>query len=490
MKYIKNHTIIIIFAIVIFIFSASLVEKTFQNDTFFTIASGNKILSEGFYEDETFTWHEGLKYPNVRWIFDIIIASIYNKFGFFGIYAFVMLMAGIIGNIIFFAFINKKVNVYMSFIFSLAMVYMIGPFFAARGQIISIPIFVLEYYFLNALLEKKQKRYIILIFIFAVLLANAHASVFPMFFVIMAPYIAEIIVSKIKFICLENTRVKAETYVGSKYVIISFIISLFAGLIAPNHYIAYTDLFNTVGSISSDFISEMGSLVVANEPLFVIIITAFISILLFFNNKIKLSDLLYIFGFTILAISTNRSILYFYIFAGFSVAMIVNEILENNNFHDLLNSKNIKIVSTFLIIYILAFSLNHYTSKMRNPYTSINYCPVEVCDYIVSELDTTNMKLYNTFNTGAYIEFRGIKCFMDSRAEIYLDKFNDTTIFSDIFELTYNPYYYENIFERYGVTHVLIGKNDGMIRYIAGDKRYKTLYEDESYILFERNAGK
>ena len=479
MKYIKNHAIIIIFSIVIFVFSASLVQKSFQNDTFFTIASGNKILSEGFYEDETFTWHEGLKYPNVRWIFDTITASMYNKFGFLGIYVFVMFMAGITGDIIFFVFINKKVNVYMSFLYSIAMIFLIELFFAARGQIISIPIFILEYYFLNALLEKKQKRYIILIFILAVLLANAHASVFPMFFVIMAPYIAEIIVSKAKFIHFENTRIKVETYAGSKYLIIAFVISLFAGLIAPNHYIAYTDLFYTVGSISSDFIAEMESLVVADEPFFVVMITIFISILLFFNNKIKLSDFLYIFGFTILTISTLRSILYFFIFAGFSLAMMVNEVIEDRNLFSSVNNKSVKIVFTFLSIYIFVFSLNNFTSRIHVSYTNKDFCPVEVCDYILSELDTTNMKLYNTFGTGAYIEFRGIKCFMDSRAEIYLDRFNDTKVFSDMVELTNNPYYYETIFGRYGVTHVLIGRTDEMVRYMA---------EDENYILFKRNV--
>ena len=99
---------IFIFIVLIIIFSMSIAPKTFQNDTFFTIAVGEKILEQGIYTDETFTWHEGLKYENVRWLFDILITKIYQISDFFGIYLFVMTMSAIIGITLFYVFLKKR----------------------------------------------------------------------------------------------------------------------------------------------------------------------------------------------------------------------------------------------------------------------------------------------------------------------------------------------------------------------------------------------
>ena len=72
----KNKFKKILCIILIIYFSISIVNKTFENDTYFGIAVGNKILDVGFYTEEDFSFIEGLEYENVRWIFDIIIATV------------------------------------------------------------------------------------------------------------------------------------------------------------------------------------------------------------------------------------------------------------------------------------------------------------------------------------------------------------------------------------------------------------------------------
>ena len=164
MKQIKNIRFILSIIIVL-IFSASLVEKTFQNDTFFTIAVGNKILSHGIYTDETFSIHEGLKYENVRWMFDITIATIYNVFGFLGIYIFTMIMTSIIGITIYYILIRQKNSIIISFLFTLMVMYLSRTVFAARAQIISFLIFILEYYYIYKLLISNKKIYSLLFYL-------------------------------------------------------------------------------------------------------------------------------------------------------------------------------------------------------------------------------------------------------------------------------------------------------------------------------------
>ena len=68
----------IIYIFLIIVFSLSLVQKQFQNDTYFDIAVGEKILNQGIYVEEDFSFVEGLEYENVRWLFDITVAKLYN----------------------------------------------------------------------------------------------------------------------------------------------------------------------------------------------------------------------------------------------------------------------------------------------------------------------------------------------------------------------------------------------------------------------------
>ena len=82
----KNKLKKILYIILIIFFSISIVNKVFENDTYFAIAVGNKILDVGFYTQEDFVFVDGLEYENVRWIFDIIMANIYNNFNYLGIF--------------------------------------------------------------------------------------------------------------------------------------------------------------------------------------------------------------------------------------------------------------------------------------------------------------------------------------------------------------------------------------------------------------------
>ena len=74
----KNIIIHLIQIILIIIFSISLINKTVQNDTFFTIALGERVLEYGIEKEEKLVWHEGLEYTNSRWLFDGTVSKIYN----------------------------------------------------------------------------------------------------------------------------------------------------------------------------------------------------------------------------------------------------------------------------------------------------------------------------------------------------------------------------------------------------------------------------
>ena len=179
----KYRKLYFIFILLIVIFTASLINKTLQNDTFFTIKMGNYILQNGLTSDEPLTYHTNLKFVNHRWLFDVIIAVIYNISGLYGIYFFTIFITCIIGITLFSVLIKRKNNIILSFITTILAIYFSKNFFTARAQIFSYLIFIVEIYLIESLLETKNKRYCIYIFLLSILLANVHASVWPMYLV-------------------------------------------------------------------------------------------------------------------------------------------------------------------------------------------------------------------------------------------------------------------------------------------------------------------
>ena len=67
------------------------------------------------------------------------------------------------------------------------------PYIAARAQLVTFILFVLEIYYIEKLLETNKKRYGFALLLIALLIVELHCAVFPMFFVFAAPYVAEFI---------------------------------------------------------------------------------------------------------------------------------------------------------------------------------------------------------------------------------------------------------------------------------------------------------
>ena len=155
----QNKKLFVVFSLLIVIFMVSIVNKSFQNDTFFTIPIGNYILENGISSEEQFAWHEGLVFTNSRWAFDVVIATIYNVAGFAGIYAFTIVMASIIGLTLFCVLIKRKNNIILSLLITLVALYFSREALCARAQIISYLMFIIEIYFIETLLETQKKRY-------------------------------------------------------------------------------------------------------------------------------------------------------------------------------------------------------------------------------------------------------------------------------------------------------------------------------------------
>ena len=67
----KNKKLYIVFSMLLIVIILMTVTKEMQNDTFFTIATGEHILQEGYDNVDHLTWHENLGFYKLRWAFDV-----------------------------------------------------------------------------------------------------------------------------------------------------------------------------------------------------------------------------------------------------------------------------------------------------------------------------------------------------------------------------------------------------------------------------------
>lgn len=143
-----------------------------------------------------------------------------------------------------------------------------------------------------------------------------------------------------------------------------------------------------------------------------------------------------------------------------------------------------------LLIFTFKLIYNYREISSQDYVPTYNY-PVNTVKYIKENLDYSNIRLLTHFDFGSYVEFEGIKSFIDSRTEVFCEEFNDVTILHDWWD-----YYYsygdayaeklENLINKYNLTHILCFSDDYYgIYYMDDSQNYTKLYSDEDFYLYE-----
>ena len=101
------------------------------------------------------------------------------------------------------------------------------------------------------------------------------------------------------------------------------------------------------------------------------------------------------------------------------------------------------------------------------------------------------MRIFNEYNFGSYLLFHDIPVFIDSRADLYAPEFSkkEEDIFMDFINTSSIGTFYEDTFEKYNITHVITYKNSKMNMIInkTKDAKYKQVYSDKYFVVYERN---
>ena len=486
----RNKKVYIILAIFIIFITAVSVRRVMQNDIFFTIATGREMLANGYDNMDRLTWHEGLTFYKLRWAFDMIMTLLYNSTGFTGIYIFVMIIAVITMLSLFYILIKQKNNVVLAFIATVCSSLIMAGIgtFTARAQIISYLLLLLEVFFIERLLTTNKKRYYIYLFLISVFIVNFHASVWPVTIILVMPFLAEAILNKIikkkkdiKLV-IEDLKIKP--------LVITLILLLIGSFLSPIGTYTHIYMFKVMGSISSEFILELQPTNLLTSVGMCSILVVYVIIALATKAKIKVRDLLLFFGLFIMAILAVRNQSFFFIIGMIPLTRLVNNFFETYDNEKLLEKLESKLnknsVITLLGIFILIFMLPNIVQRTKEEYVDKTAYPVDATEYILNNLDYQNMRIYDHFNFGSYLEFKGIKTFIDSRCEVYCREFNNVDILEDWYHVVNGEMHYDDLFDKYDIDYAIVYNTERINTYLNKDENYNKLYEDDYFSIYER----
>ena len=531
----------------IILYAIAIAPKTLQNDTYYTIPIGQYISQHGIFglTTDTFSWHE-LPYTYPHWLYDLAMYFIYNIGGQLGVYISTMVFTAILGMSIYLSSSKFSKNRVISFIVTMFTMYMLKPYLAARAQLVTFILFSFTVYFIEMFLETHKKRYAISLILIPLLITNLHCAVFPFYFILYLPYIGEYlwitvidwdldykiikiilkivrklpikkekkekINEKIKNIPAtvvrkksnrekrrENPyRIKVKKDPFVKWLIVILVIATLTGFINPTGNGAYTYTWKIYHGNTTDSINEHIPLPLIETKEFLCAICIFLAILIFTDTKIRLSDLFMLGGLLALALMSRRQISMFAIFCAPILVRLISCFIEKYDMK--LNRKLFEFGGSVLGMIIIVLSFSIYTVDQLNDmkrkgttYVDESTYPVQASDWMIENLDVNNIKIYNEYNFGSYLLFRGIPPFIDSRCDLYTPEFNGDEendikgrdIFSDALDIAGIALDYNKKFEEYGVTHVISYSNSKLVMLLKEDSRYKQIYEDEHFTIFE-----
>ena len=432
-------------------------------------------------------------------------------------------------------------NKLTSFVLTIGAMFLLKNYIAARAQLVTFILFVFTVYNIEMFLESKKKRYAIGLIIIPIIIANVHVAVFPFYFIIYLPYIGEYVMyllSNYEYITKEKKLVRFNKKINKledenekteirnkikqieernrvllerrkkidknayklkivkndniKALIIIMLICLLSGLFTPLGTTPYTYLIKTMQGNTTQNISEHLPLTLINDLNLMCVLILFLVILIFTDTKIRLCDLFMLGGLIFLTFYSRRQQSMFILMCVYILNRLICSMF-NKYAKDACRNIEKKLTEVLPMIttitVILIISIINYKPKIKNQFINDEAYPVEASNYILNNLDINEIRLYNEYNYGSYLLFRGIPVFIDSRADLYSPEFNKgVEVFNDFLDLSgVNNDSIEEKLDKYGITHLIMYKDAKLKTFIKQDEeKYKMIYEDDYFCIFER----
>ena len=273
------------------------------------------------------------------------------------------------------------------------------------------------------------------------------------------------------------------------------VVCALTGLIAPqNTFEPYTYLVKTMMGTTTDNINEHQPIVLADEYKYPIVFVVYIFAIGFLDNKIRLADVFMLLGLSYLTIKSTRQFSLLVLIGCIIFARLLSQALDKDykeSVEKLIRELTDKLGILIFVVGIAILVVLVYDDKDQDIYINESSYPVYAAEFIKENLDLNEIKLFNEYNYGSYLLFCDIPVFIDSRADLYAPEFNgDRDIFRDFIDTEYGNADYEEMFDKYEITHVILYNDSDLNSDLEEDDNYTEIYSDAAFVIYERESAK
>jgi hypothetical protein len=140
------------------------------------------------------------------------------------------------------------------------------------------------------------------------------------------------------------------------------------------------------------------------------------------------------------------------------------------------------VAANWVLVAAVVVSAGGWTAHIlsENQKVEATYYPVEALAYIESN-GLADARIYNSYNWGGYLIWRGYPVFIDGRADVYMDEFMDEYV--EAYQLRGN---WRRPLDRYNVDVVLIESDSSLATLLTVSEEWVEIYRDEMAAIFDR----
>lgn len=463
--------------------------RTLDNDFYFLYPTGEYILNHGFPHTDFLSMHSNMKIVLQQWLSAVIFYLSYSKLGEIGLFAVLFICYACICIFTYRTILLITRNELVSaFLAAVSDVLLFNAFIVTRPQIFTFTILLTEIYLLEKHTQTGKNKYLIGIPFLSLAQINLHASMWPMLFAFMLPYIVGAIPVKIKTFKLEASG-------NFIYLMAALAVSAAIGFINPygvDNVIYLTSSYGQnklVETITEMRPTDFGTY--SGKKMFILAIL--IGVIVFFLKKKTFSVRFFclFMGNLFLSLMHRKGICYFYIFGLIAFSYLFNdvEVKFPEKVTRIITKRAEGLISAMLILItavICAYNLNK--SIEDRPGKAVHYNRL---DEVVEILEKSEdpVVLYTNFDDGQYLEYKGFHPYIDGRAELYLLRNNeDYEYYGEYIDISSARMYYRDFTDRYQFNYLILNENLDcyLLESLTHDDDFELVYEKDGVFLFKR----
>ena len=502
----KKNTWRIIFGILLLILTVFAVKPAFQNDTFYIIKLGEQILNNGIDRNDYWAWSAQIYNTYPHFLFNIILAVLYRAFGLTGVYVFVLVSGYALALSMYFmmekvydrAVFEKSISLYplIGMFISLIVIFAYPVFILARPQTLTYLLWLWEAWFILCFLNTAKKRYAIGIVLIAWICALIHATAWYFTFILFLPFLAAAYLTRL-VIFLDSKKIRLTSFLTGDKLILSnddecrnvnklwiwLIASYATGLLTPTR-LCYTSIFKASSGTTVIYLNEHQPIVLAYFKWLLAAILLFVVLLAFFKIKCRL-DLLFLYaGTLVMTILSKRHLGLFLFIAWFAMFYLVFGALRK-----IKEDFRLKIMNTVIpLLAVLALGVTGLANNNLTDFTYYDSAFVsdEAIDYLKENYDVQNLRLYNEYSSGAYMLFRDVPVFIDSRVNEYTKEFDpdlERDVFNDYINVMKLQGNWKEVIEYYDFDGYYVLKDRPIVYVLERDSNYEKVWENNNMVI-------